>query len=71
MALKITFELSQDAATQAALNAGCETDRDAELCAMGIIRRSKIKKIVTDSNQYEELMAQQNAGYNIVAIEPQ
>ncbi len=69
MSLKITFELSEDAAFTAALNAGAPDDDSAELSALGIQRRSRFKQIIKGTNQYEQLKDYQSNGYHIVEIE--
>lgn len=69
MKCKITFELSSEAAHQAALNAGAADDESASLIAMGIQRKSRVKMVVKEVQQYGILSAQQRAGYNVVEIE--
>ena len=70
MQYKITFEMSEEAAMTAALNAGAESDEEAGLFAIGIKRNSKMKMVVNDANQYKILIANQRAGYHVIAIEP-
>jgi len=73
--MKITFEMTKERAIKAALkagaelNAGAESGKDAELIAMGIMRRSVTKISVKSSNQLKILNSMQADGYRIVSIE--
>ena len=64
---KITYELSENAAHQSALNAGCTDDKTAKLTAIGIRERSRFKQILKP-NSTQHLRYQQN-GYVVVDIE--
>ena len=64
---RITYELSEAAAHQAALNAGCPDDETAKLTAIGIRDRSKFKQLLSPRSA-QHIRYQQN-GYIVVDIE--
>jgi hypothetical protein len=67
--MKFTFELTREAAINAALNAGAPNDESAELFATGIQRRSVFKQNISDKNQYAELKKYQRHGYHVIKVE--
>lgn len=69
MAMKLTFELSIEAATKAAIKAGAPDDKDLKLTALNIQHDSRFKMMVKDSKRYMILADYQNAGYKVINFE--